>query len=84
MGPLGYINRILMPNKAKNENRKFIYPKRKLVSRSRIYIQNRYAQYSENAEQEVGFAKQRIGSYLTNGASKSESDENLGPLGYKY
>ena len=35
---------------------------------------------AENAEQEVGFAKQEFGSYLGNGASYSETDENLGPL----
>ena len=37
---------------------------------------------AENAEQEVGFAKQEVGSYLRNGASQSETDEILGPLGY--
>ena len=39
---------------------------------------------AKNAEQEVGFAKQEVGSYLGNGASYSETDENLGPLGYIY
>ena len=37
---------------------------------------------AEKAEQEVGFAKQEVGSYLGNGVSQSETDENLDPLGY--
>ena len=38
----------------------------------------------KNAEQEVGSAKQEVGSYVANGASQSKTDENLGPLGYIY
>ena len=37
---------------------------------------------AEKAKQEVGFAKQEVGSYLGNGASQSETDEILDPLGY--
>ena len=39
---------------------------------------------AENAEQEVGLAKQEVGLYLPNGASQSETDENFGLLGYLY
>ena len=33
-------------------------------------------------EQEVGFVKQKVGSYLGNGALQSETDKNFGALGY--
>ena len=35
---------------------------------------------AENAEQEVSFTNQAVGSYLGNGASQSKTDENFHPL----
>ena len=67
----------------KMPNRKLVSPNRKLshilvtvhcrakwkFGPSWLYKQHTYLEYGKKAEQEVGWAKQKFGSYLRNGAS---------------